>query len=199
MTSSVPPGATKEASARAASGSSNAGSLQRVKLVHEIEGAAPVLGGRKEVGDAIGDSALRKAAPRPLDCLRDEIESGDARACRGERFGVIAEAAADVERALILERSPGEPLREQGMRREVSPRHARRIVAGKLIDRLEPRDAARIRLNAAGPLGRIEGVQPLPGPRAPFGEVVRHVLSSLGYLGSLGSRAFISQPPASVC
>ena len=153
--------------------------LQRVAFMDEVESAAPVGRRREQVRGAIVDGALRKTPLRPGDGRLDQIESGDARAGGGERLGIVAEPAADIERAQAVERpAPGEPGGEQRMRREIGPGHAGGVALGEAIHRLEPVLALRILLDAARPLVRIDRVEPRPGRRAARVEFLGHACFS---------------------
>ncbi len=129
--------------------------------MHEVETAAPFSWKREEIGCAIIDGAMRKAPLRPVDRGADEVESRDRRAACCERFGVVAEPAADIERAQACERSlPHEPVHEQRMRREIAPGHAGGVAFREPIDGLEPVAAQRIGVGPALLPMRVDGVEP---------------------------------------
>jgi len=133
--------------------------LQSIKLVHEIEGAAPFLGRIEKIGDSIIDLALWKTLARPLHRALNEVEGGNARASVSERLGVVAKTAADVERAKPGDRTSGEPLFEKRTRLEICPRHAGRIALSERVDSFEPFAALGISLDPSRALMRIDGVK----------------------------------------
>src|SRR5205085_10367019 len=91
-------------------------------LMDEIECAVPV-GWR---GEKIGGDEIERGKPRsgPADRARRQIEAGDAPAFRGDRGGVVAEPAADIERARLVRRCRGvrEPCGERGGAARDQPR-----------------------------------------------------------------------------
>ena len=93
------------------------------------------------------------------------------RAGARQRFGVVAQSAADVERAKADERARGQPIFKQRARLKMRPGHGRRIVLGESVDRLEPFLALGIGLDPAGTLMRINGVEPFARPSAALGEI----------------------------
>ena len=97
--------------------------LQRVAFVYEIEGAQPFRWWVEEVGGAKIDTRAWEALLRPADRVLGEIEGGHIRARGGQGFGIVAEAAADIERAEAGEGFPLQPVSQQGMRMLVRPGH----------------------------------------------------------------------------
>ena len=151
----------------------------------EVERAPPFLGRGEKIGGAIVAARLRKAPLRPGDRAVHKVERRDIRAGRGEIFGVVAKAAADVEDAKPFQaaRLKIDKGSSERVRREIGPGHAGRIILRQRIDRLEPGPAQGIGGQLSAALGGIERVKLRAGPRAPLGEArverqLGHALSS---------------------
>ena len=73
--------------------------LQGVAFMDEIESLMPRIRQREEIALHIGDLRFGKPLLCPCDRLAHEIERRDMRTSGCKTFGIVAEAAADIENA----------------------------------------------------------------------------------------------------
>ena len=134
--------------------------LQRVALVHQVERAVPLRRRREQVRRH--ELHLREARPRPGDRARRKIERGDAKTPRRDAGRIVAEPAADIERARACAGAAhrAEPRGEQRMRREIRPGDLRRIVAGGVVHRRRTRRGDRDRWRPHRPARRAARAPP---------------------------------------
>ena len=157
-------------------------------LESQIERVEPGVGRIEQVGDDVGDATRREARPRPADGLLDDVEAGRPVAGGGDRFGVVAEPASDVDRRAALSGIATKPLDEFGLGREIGPGDRRGIVGCRVVDGVKP----------AGPVGNpvLDRRDSPVGGVAPFGEIGA---CGLKRPPGAGAHPFFSHRPRSDC
>jgi len=111
--------------------------LQGEHLDHKIERAGPGMRRRQQVGGDVLHCGARKAPPGGIDSRRRHVEGHRGEAQRRDVLGIVAQPAADHDGAPAAA-DTGQRRDQVLIGRQVRPRHGRRALPGRRVQRLEP-------------------------------------------------------------